>query len=126
MKRILLISIGVAFCSLIVGTAEAVEFSFLGPTSATVLQGEEITLSMVVTNDSRDSINTLGASVYGYGDNEFIEGAAVGSFFNSVCVAPGTCFGGFSNYVQGAGYGIQSLSESALGSSEDRVAIVFA
>lgn len=70
-----------------------------------------------MTNFSGDSINGIGASVYGYGQNEFVRGTAVANYLNTVCVSPGQCFGGLDNFAA------SSLSETSIGASGDRVQI---
>lgn len=101
----------------VASTAGAVEFTIVGPNSATVLFGESVTIDIVLTNTSATSVNGLGASVTNYGANEFVSGSAVSTYLNAICVAPGACFGGLSNLAGPA------LSESSIGTNGNRVQI---
>lgn len=119
MKRSIRLTLVTAACAfLFIAEASAVEFSIVGPKSATVLPGEEVTISIVTRNPSGRPFLFLAASVSGYGANEFVRGEAVDSVFNTLCIAPFMCFGGAANLVGPA------LSEDTLGSSGPRVPIV--
>lgn len=98
-------------------TAGAVEFSIVGADSATVLPGEQVTIDIVITNNSLTSVNGLGASVTDYGANEFVSGQAVTNYLNAICVAPGSCFGGLDNLAGPA------LSQSSIGANGNRIQI---
>ena len=97
--------------------ASAVEFSLVGDTSATVAPGEEVTLDIVITNTALTTLNGIGASVSNFGANEFVTGQAVANYFNALCVAPGTCFGGLTNLAGG------ELEVSSIPGFGDRVQI---
>jgi hypothetical protein len=101
----------------VASTAGAVEFSIVGADSATVAPGDQVTIDIVITNNSLTSVNGLGASVTGYGANELVGGQAVANYLNAICVAPGACFGGLANLAGPA------LSESSIGANGNRVQI---
>ena len=99
-------------------TSRAVEFSFVGPNSATVEVGEQFTIHAIMRNNQLIEISSLGASVHGYeGVAVFESGEAVSSYLNEVCLPGSGCFGGLENFAGG------SLVESAIGDNGPRVQI---
>lgn len=100
--RLFVSVIATAAMFFVASSASAVEFSIVGADSATVLPGEEFTIDIVITNPTLTTLNGLGASVSEFGTNEFVSGEAVANYFNAICVAPGTCFGGLTNLAGGA------------------------
>lgn len=82
-------------------TASAVEVSLVGPSTATLLPGEQVTIELTILNPDGANVAGLGFSAHDYDESvaDFVSGQAVSNYFNAVCVAPGTCFGGLDNIV---------------------------
>lgn len=101
----------------VASTAGAVEFTIVGPSSATVLPGESVTIDIRLSNTSLTQVAGLGASVTDYGANAFVGGEAVSSYLNQVCFPTAGCFNGLTNLAGGA------LSESAIAPNPNRIQI---
>ena len=102
----------------VVSIAGAVEFSIVGPTSATVTAGEQFTIDVVMNNESLTEVVSLGGSVHGYDGIALFEGGeAVDGYLFAVCIPGGGCFGGLDNLAAGA------LFESSVGSNGNLVQI---
>lgn len=117
-RRLCWISVVLLGTLFFTASANAVEFSVIGNSTATVTWGEIITINFVMTNNTDTPVFGIAASVHGYNadDVTFLGGSAVPNYLNQICVAPGACFGGLQNLVGGS-----DLVESEIGDNGPRV-----
>ena len=100
--------------------AGAVEFNVLNGPGIVLQVGQTVDVGITLRNADLTEVQSIGASVHGYDEGvaDFVEGRAVGLFLNTICPAPGTCFGGMPNLVG------PDLEESSIGGNGNRVSFV--
>lgn len=89
---------------------------------------ETVTIRITITNPTATPVFGLGFSARAYDEAvvDFDSGAAVGTFLNAICVAPGSCFGGLNNLAGTANGSQRTLAESAIGANGNRVQFALA
>lgn len=97
--------------------AHAVEVSVVGSNTVTVLPGELVTVDLLLRNPTGDPVAGLAYSAHGYDESvaDFHSGEAISKYLTTVCIAPGSCFGGLDNLNAGA------LEETEIGSRGKRI-----